>query len=928
MPLLLRRAVAPLWVLSLSIPVFAADSLPLALREVDPDRLSSGVFRAFEAQGAWGEPAAHPVAEEALPFSVPNKGTPPDLLSPWVAGNTRLGDDPEALPNDFRHQAEPHVFRSRAYPQRLLATFQEGRRADGGAVSCGYAYSIDGGRTWTRSLIPQLTLTSGGSFFRATDPVAAIDLNGNLYLNTLNALTDDFSLANITVVRSSDGGATWTGPMVVFTAPSTQVFPDKNWMTVNDHPDAPHANRLAVTFTNFTSNANGASTGNNLRCTVSDDGGNTWSTPSDITPPGASNQGTQPLYLADGSLLVPYITFGSATNNFTINCRRSLDGGLSWTSPSVAIHHVDLGWDDAVARDGVFLISATAAQDTGTVFVTWTENINGAAQVRLSRSTDQGQTWSTPAIVNEFAPRLSAFNPTVGSSLDGQTVTVTWMDKRNAPDSRNWTDMYASTSTDGGLTWSADFRISDRTTDLRLGQYTSRGYMLGDYFGLAAGPTPAAPSVAVWIDTRTGQADPVATRFNPVPDNTYEGWRRAHFFPAGEAANDLSGPQGDPDRDGFENVFEYLYALDPHTADAGDPFDINGLWVHEPRFADRADLAVDEWQLSTDGETWTQAFPPPTFAPLESGEMIFDPPSAGSVPFWFRRRVAINDGLPVTASHTSTLLGTAQLVNLSSRGYVGASAESQLVPGFVVAGGNLSALLRGIGPGLEPFGLSDVLPDPRLDLSPAPAMGPTSNDNWGHDGGADADDFTAVGAFALPDDSADAALVATLAPGSTTALITGGGETGVALAELYLRDADSAPAAHLVNLSTRAPVAGGERSLIGGFILEGTSPRRCLLRAIGPGLADYAIADPLPDPVLQLFGGPPSQFMAENDDWQMSPSAAAIATAAQQAGAFALTPGSTDAALLVTLEPGAYTAVVTGLADSQGVALVEIYVLD
>ncbi len=911
--------------------VNAAERSLHPLEGVDPNMLSGGLYGALAAQGLWDEAPQRESAREGLPASAPGKGSSPAILSPWVAANTRLGDDPAALPEESRQQAEPHVFRSRTFPLRLLATFQEGRRSDGGAAACGYAYSIDGGRTWTRSLIPNLTQVSGGTYFRATDPVAAIDLQGNLFLNTLNARSDDFSLADLTVVRSSDGGATWSAPLVVFAAPNAQIFPDKNWMAVNDHAGSATANRLAVTFTTFTSTPTGAATGNNLRCATSDDGGQTWTTPSFITPEGSSNQATQPLFLPDGSLLVPYITFTSSALTFRVECKRSDDGGATWPDSARLIADVPSPWDDPVARDGVYLVSATIAHNDGSIWVTWSRAVAGAAQVMVSRSTDRGDTWSTPVVVNEFATQRSAFNPTVGASDDGQTVTITWMDKRNAPDGRNWSDMYASTSTDGGATWSADFRISDRTANILLAQDTSRGHMLGDYFGLAAGPTTDVPSVAVWVDTRAGAADPIATRFHPVPDNSYEGWRRAHFAVDPDVDFNPDGPAEDPDADGYPNVFEYLYALDPLTPDSSDVLRRDGFAIQAPYFSDRYGISVDQWEYSLDGATWLPHTPPPTFTALEPGQTIFPHPTAADAPAWLRRQVSLPGGPLLSDSHLWVQGGDTELINLSSRGVVRTGGESQLIPGFVSSGGNLSVLLRGVGPGISEF-VSGALGDPVLRVSPAPVSTPAENDNWATAGGATAADFAAVGAFALADGSADAALRATLAPGPTSALITGnpvnGNATGVALAEVYVMPTGSDAGAHLVNLSTRAAVGDGDEVLVGGFVLEGNAPRRCLIRAIGPTLDDYDITAPLADPRIQLFRGGSSVVLAQNDDWQLASSTAALKAEFANAGAFALREASTDSALLVTLEPGLYSAVVSSVDTTEGIAVLEIYTLD
>src|SRR5437868_15118006 len=147
---------------------------------------------------------------------VPSASTqaPSVALDPRVGANIRLGDDPPALPPNMRAQAEPHIACSPADADSLVTTFQEGRfTAGGGAVDCGYSISHDGGLTWTRALIPGLTMTSNGPYFRATDPVAAFDLNGNVYLETLVATDAQFLNGAVVLSKSTDGGATFSSPL-------------------------------------------------------------------------------------------------------------------------------------------------------------------------------------------------------------------------------------------------------------------------------------------------------------------------------------------------------------------------------------------------------------------------------------------------------------------------------------------------------------------------------------------------------------------------------------------------------------------------------------------------------------------------------------------------------------------------------------------
>lgn len=113
--------------------------------------------------------------------------------------------------------------------------------------------------------------------------------------------------------------------------------------------------------------------------------------------------------------------------------------------------------------------------------------------------------------------------------------------------------------------------------------------------------------------------------------------------------------------------------------------------------------------------------------------------------------------------------------------------------------------------------------------------------------------------------------------------------------------------------------------LIPGLVISGASPRRVLVRAVGPGLSGFGVTGVLADPVLSVFRG--SNEIASNDNWQTQNNSQAVATAAVESGAFALAAGSRDSALVLTLEPGAYTCRVSGSGNTTGVALVEVYLL-
>jgi hypothetical protein len=130
----------------------------------------------------------------------------------------------------------------------------------------------------------------------------------------------------------------------------------------------------------------------------------------------------------------------------------------------------------------------------------------------------------------------------------------------------------------------------------------------------------------------------------------------------------------------------------------------------------------------------------------------------------------------------------------------------------------------------------------------------------------------------------------------------------------------------LVNLSTRAVLSPNGEPVIAGFVVTG-GRRRILLRAVGPSLGILGVAMPLPDPVITLYSSGSVRPLAMNDNWGQSADVNAIDQAQLVTGAFLLSPISKDAACLVELEPGVYTAHVTTTGAAGGTVLVEAYTL-
>ncbi len=271
-----------------------------------------------------------------------------------------------------------------------------------------------------------------------------------------------------------------------------------------------------------------------------------------------------------------------------------------------------------------------------------------------------------------------------------------------------------------------------------------------------------------------------------------------------------------------------------------------------------------------------------------------------------------------------------RLVNISARQQVtDGDGERTLITGFFVAGtGQQRLLLRSVGPTLGSYGVQTPLANPRLRLFDGGGRMMQENDDWS---GTETSTTSAqVGAFPLNAGSRDAAFVQTLSPGAYSVHVLGNGGSGIALAEIYdASDAGNPARPYLVNLSTRGYVSAGEAQIGAGFVISGTTGLRVLIRGVGPALAGYGVTTALPDPQITLYRG--GNVVATNDDWSTPSTGAAtgaeIAAAASASGAFALPTGSKDAALLVTLAPGAYSAFVGGVNGTTGVALAEIYVV-
>ena len=251
-----------------------------------------------------------------------------------------------------------------------------------------------------------------------------------------------------------------------------------------------------------------------------------------------------------------------------------------------------------------------------------------------------------------------------------------------------------------------------------------------------------------------------------------------------------------------------------------------------------------------------------------------------------------------------------RLVNISTRMQV-LTGNDVLIGGLTI-GGTLpkTVVVRARGPSLSAAGIASPLANPVLQLFSGQNQ-VAVNDDWGT--AANAAAITASG-FA-PADPLEAAILTTLNPGAYTAIVTGAGSgTGVGIIEVFEVDRPESP---LANLSSRGQVRTVDDVMIGGFVIQGSDPQTVVIRASGPSLAAAGLTGVLANPRLQLLSG--ATEIAANDDWGSATNAAAIT-------ASGLAPSDPlESAILITLNPGAYTAIVSGVGGTTGVGLVEIF---
>jgi hypothetical protein len=262
-----------------------------------------------------------------------------------------------------------------------------------------------------------------------------------------------------------------------------------------------------------------------------------------------------------------------------------------------------------------------------------------------------------------------------------------------------------------------------------------------------------------------------------------------------------------------------------------------------------------------------------------------------------------------------------RLLNISTRMQV-LTGNDVMIGGFVIGGSaNKTVAIVATGPSLQAFGIQNPLANPTLTLvRSSDQVVIATNDDWQAAGNS----AQLVTAGFAPSNTLESAILITLPPGAYTAIVEGvGGGTGVGIVAVYEVDGPTIP---LTNISTRGRVQTGNDVMIGGFVITGSGPQTVAIVGTGPSLANFGIANPLANPTLTLVRSSDQTVIATNDDWQGGCPEGSVCASPSQLTAAGFAPSNPlESAMQVTLQPGAYTVILSGAGNGTGVGVIGVY---
>ncbi len=436
-------------------------------------------------------------AETALSIH-PSLSLPVDLAQVLnLLGDVPTG--PNVLANQDltdKAQNEPSIAVNPLNPDHIIATSNDYRLRinppPAGDVRPGFYVSFDGGITWPGDGI--IDISPIPNTFAAGDPAIAIHDANNIYYSYIAFNRDVDAAGGVAVSKSTDGGLTWQLPVVIAWN-TNSVFHDKEYIAV-DATGSQYDGNVYVSWTRFYDTT--------IFFSRSTDGGASFSPPYGISDQSlTSNQGSIPVVGPDGVIYVAWLNF----NQDSIRINKSTNGGASFGTPSLVANISSIPSPLPGGEFRTYSFPTMAVDpNNGYVYVAWSDFRNGDADIYFTRSTNGGLSWSTPVRVNDDPLFNDAhqFFPWMDVAPNGK-LYLSWFDSRLDPTPQvvpMLYDEYTTVSTDGGLTFSPNQRISEVTSDSSLGGFTIP--FIGDYSGIAVTDDFIYPA---WVDTRRGQQD-------------------------------------------------------------------------------------------------------------------------------------------------------------------------------------------------------------------------------------------------------------------------------------------------------------------------------------------------------------------------------------------------------------------------------------
>ena len=411
---------------------------------------------------------------------------PPPPVNPVGPNLTQISSDPFTVgPGQHATEVEPHLF---ANGSTLVAAFQTGRIAPGGATGIGWATSTDGGTTWTHGFLPDLTTGNAqapGPYDAASDPNVAYDAKHQVWMISSLPVAN-FQTPAVVVSRSTDGGMTWNNPVISVDAASASS--DKNWIVCDSTAASPHYGNCYVEWDD-------PGNKDQILMSTSSDGGQSWGSAL-ATGSGAFGIGGQPLVQPNGNVVVPIEVFtpsGLNAESVSMSAFSSNNGGTSWSAP-VTISDIQLHNDAGGIRSGP--LPSGAVDGDGAIWVVWEDcrfRANCSTNDLVYSNSTDGVNWSpvtripiddVTSTADYFIPGIG-IDPTTAGANAHVAVHYYYYSQTNCTESNCQLGVGFISSSNGGSTWNTPATLLQGPMQLSWLPNSQNGLMVGDYIATA-----------------------------------------------------------------------------------------------------------------------------------------------------------------------------------------------------------------------------------------------------------------------------------------------------------------------------------------------------------------------------------------------------------------------------------------------------------